>query len=258
MDPRGSSGWRWAGPTAGWLAGAADGAPAGVVLGGCPLIWVGAGIGPGPTGIARVSAGRPVGMAAALRVPAVAPAAAPDVANRTVVRRSEVPGGITASVQRRSAGPPRAGSGRAPVNASSARVLTRRGIASCVTVTFTSGATRGRARTSSTMAAPLTTPRTRPRARKLNSLAVTLSASRGARSPVIAIPCPASVAAGFGRVNSNAGSAMARRASPPPRSAARPRACRPKGVDGRFRPSAIRRSSVCAQDLIDREGTPAW
>jgi hypothetical protein len=38
------------------------------------------------------------------------------------------------------------------------------------------------------MAAPLTTPRTRPRARKLNSLAVTLSASRGSWSPAIAIP----------------------------------------------------------------------
>jgi hypothetical protein len=258
MDPRGSSGWRWAGGTAGWIGLAADGAAADVPDG-SPLIGAGTGIGPGPTGIGPVSAGRPVGTAAGLRaVPAVAPAATPAVANRTVVRRSGAPGGITPSDQRRSAGPPRAGSGRAPVNASSARVLTRRGIASCVTVTFTSGATRGRARMSSTMAAPLTTPRTRPRARKLNSLAVTLSASRGPRSPVVAIPCPASVAAGFGRVNSNAGCAMARRASPPPRSAARPRACRPKGVDGRFRPSAIRRSSVCAQDLIDREGTPAW
>ena len=221
MDPRGSSGWRWAGATAGWLGVVADGAAGGDVPAGCPLIGAGTGIGPGPTGIARVSAGRPVGMAAALRVvSAVAPAVAPAVVNRTVVRRSGVPGGMMASVQRRSAGPPRAGSGRAPVNASSARVLTRRGMASCVTVTFTSGATRGRARTSSTMAAPLTTPRTRPRARKLNSLAVTLSASRGPRSPAIAIPCPASVAAGFGRVNSNASAAMVRRrhrhhASPP-------------------------------------------
>src|SRR5690348_3245207 len=104
MDPRGSSGWRWAGATAGWLAGTAAGAPARDGLDGCPLIDVGTGIGPGPTGIARVSAVRPVGMAAAPRVPPVAPA----VANRTVVRRSGAPGGIAASDPRRSAGPPRA------------------------------------------------------------------------------------------------------------------------------------------------------
>ena len=184
------------GATDGAAAGATDGV--GAMDDGCPggagdadgledrCAGGAVGDGPGPTGTARGSADRAGGTDA---IPMVAPPG-PAVAKRTVVRRSGDPAGIRASDARRSAGPPRAGSGRAPVNASSARVLTRRGIASCVTVTFTSGATRGRARTSSTMAAPLTTPRTRPRARKLNSLAVTLSASRGSWPPAIAIPSP--------------------------------------------------------------------
>ena len=64
--------------------------------------------------------------------------------------------------------------------ASSDRVAARRwGIASVATVTRTSGRTRGRARRTSSRAAPAATPRTSPRARKVNSAAVTLSASVG-------------------------------------------------------------------------------
>ena len=147
------------------------------------MIWPGIGTsGPGPTGIAAAG-GR--------RGAAAGPAAVGGAAeNRTVVRRSAVPAGMTPSVQRRSAGPPRAGSGRAEVNASSARVDDRRGIASCATVTFTSCARGGRARRNSTIAAPLKTPRTRPRARKPNSVDVTLPASRGSSSSAVATPSP--------------------------------------------------------------------
>ena len=103
-------------------------------------------------------------------------------ANRTVVRRSAPPAGIASPTSRRSAGPPRAGSGPTVTNASSARVVARRGMASCATVTRTSRGEGGRARISSTSAAPETAPRISPRARKLNSLGVTLPASRGSCS----------------------------------------------------------------------------
>jgi hypothetical protein len=130
------------------------------------------GIGPGPLICAPTSAAAVV--------------AAGD--NRTLVRRSAAPAGSGEPSSRRSAGPPRAGSGPAAVNASSARVDDRRGTASCATVRRTSRGAGGRARTNSTIAAPLTSPRTRPSARKLNSLAVTPSASRGACSFDVAAP----------------------------------------------------------------------
>jgi hypothetical protein len=121
--------------------------------------------GSGPTGMAPAIDGLPNGP--------------PWPPNRTVVRRSVAPMGAPPPISRRSAGPPRAGSGPAATYASSARVVARRGIASCATVTRISRRAGGRARISSTRAAPLTAPRMRPRARKLNSLAVTLPASRG-------------------------------------------------------------------------------
>ena len=120
-----------------------------------------------------------------------APAVVGGGANRTVVRRSAAPRGCGDPMSRRSAGPPRAGSGAATVKASSASVAARRGIASCATVSLTWRGEGGRARTNSMRAAPLTRPRTRPSARKLNSLAVTPSASRGSCSFAFAAPWPA-------------------------------------------------------------------
>ena len=116
--------------------------------------------------------------------PAIDGATAGDLgsANRTVVRRSAPPAGIASPTRRLSAGPPRAGSGPTVTKASSARVVARRGMASCATVTRTSRGEGGRARISSTSAAPETAPRISPRARKLNSLGVTLPASRGSCS----------------------------------------------------------------------------
>ena len=105
---------------------------------------------------------------------------------RTGVRRSWLPVGIPSSTSRRSAGPPRAGSGAAtPRNASSARVAPRlRGTASWDTVTRTSRGAGGRARRTSTRAAPAATPRTRPMARNVNSLTVTKPASPASSPPV--------------------------------------------------------------------------
>jgi hypothetical protein len=99
--------------------------------------------------------------------------------------------------------------GRAPVNASSARVRPRRGIASCARSpdlgvhawSSTNELDDGGAADDAEDEAE---------GEEAEFAAVTLSASRGPRSPVVAIPCPASVAAGFGRVNSDPGSPRAR------------------------------------------------
>ena len=113
------------------------------------------------------------------------------------------PAGIGTSISRRSAGPPRAGSGPTAMNASSARVAgRRRGIASWATVTRTSRRAGGRARMISTRATPLATPRTRPRARKVNSLTVTRPASPAQCSLVGATISLRSVAASTSIVNS--------------------------------------------------------
>ncbi len=119
----------------------------------------------------RSSARRPLPATAALRARVIG---AP---GRTGVRRSGRATGAAWSPSRRSAGPPRAGSALVATKASSARVVARRGMASCATVTLTSRGAAGRARRTSIRAAPAATPSTNPMARNANSEAVTRLAS---------------------------------------------------------------------------------
>jgi len=139
---------------------------------------------------------------AGLAVP-VAPAMR-GASTRTFVRRSEESCDAGVSTVRRSAGPPRAGSGPTAMKASSASVVARRrGMASWATVSLTSRRAGGRARMISMRAAPLATPRTRPMARNMNSLTVTVPASPGSCSLVLGDFCVGSVAASSANVNSD-------------------------------------------------------
>ena len=140
--------------------------------------------------------------------------------------RSARAGRRVRSNQRRSPGPPGAGSAGWVTKASWDSVSDRRGTASRVTVTRISR--RGaRVPKTTTRAAPAAAPRTRPRAMKASSLAVTRCSSSSSPTPPGAPSPGVSVAARHARVNFSGGPAAARSGRP---------GCRAGGPGGRLTP----------------------